>query len=254
MEALNLNLLKKEVPSAFAMNHNMSESYKQVHTHELINKFADLGYVVVGGQQPKVRRRNPTQVKHLLRLAQADLLDKNLPEMPQILLLNSHNGRTKCRLFAGVYRFVCLNGMVVGTDNARVELRHQGDIEQQLEEAVQKIRGETEKAIEGITVWSKIHLKKGAAENLAQAALEARFGKEDAKKFEPASLLVPERPQDKGDDLWRVFNRIQEHIINGGPEGKASTGRVIKMLPLKELEKQTEVNQVIWSQAASLAA
>ena len=39
--------------------------------------------------------------------------------------------------------------------------------------------------------------------------------KEILAAMDPAEILTPNRSEDEGDDLWKVFLTIQERIMNG---------------------------------------
>src|SRR5437870_9536613 len=47
---------------------------------------------------------------------------------PELCLINSHDRSSAYQLHAGLYRFICANGMFVGDGNAfeRVSIRHAG--------------------------------------------------------------------------------------------------------------------------------
>ena len=56
----------------------------------------------------------------------------------------------------------------------------------------------------------------------AEAVHEIRFGETEPgarPTIQPLQLLKPRRFDDHGDDLWRVFNVAQEHVIRGGDHG-----------------------------------
>ena len=54
------------------------------------------------------------------------------------------------------------------------------------------------------------NLSPAEAMNLATQAAEARFGK--GHRVDVSQLLNVVRDEDKGDDVWTVFNRIQENL------------------------------------------
>ncbi|MET3218237.1 UNVERIFIED_ORG: hypothetical protein ABIC48_006032 [Burkholderia territorii] len=62
----------------------------------------------------------------------------------------------------------------------------------------------------------------------ARSALALRYDPTDAAAPAPVSesqLLAPRRFEDRHDDLWTVFNRVQENLTEGGLRGRSRSGR-----------------------------
>ena len=77
--------------------------------------------------QTRVRhddRRDYT--KHMIRLRHASQI--NGREANEIILLNSHDGTSSYQMLAGMFRFVCSNGLVCGDTVANVRVPHKGDV------------------------------------------------------------------------------------------------------------------------------
>ena len=77
-------------------------------------------------------------------------------------------------------------------------------------------------ALEAPEQWSNIRLNQDEKQIFAEAAHEIRFGETEngaRPTIQPLQLLKPRRFDDHGDDLWRVFNVAQEHVICGGDHG-----------------------------------
>src|SRR5690606_28561838 len=64
--------------------------------------------------------------KHMLRLRHASQI--NGAEANEIVLLNSHDGTSSYQMLAGMFRFVCSNGLVCGDTVADVRVPHKGDV------------------------------------------------------------------------------------------------------------------------------
>jgi hypothetical protein len=109
---------------------------------------------------------------------------------------------------------------------------------------------------------SKI-LSKEQKEKLALDAMLIRAGitpdSDKAKKFEYDKetiddILDPKRKEDKGDDLWRVFNVIQEKITQGEFHAalKGAETKIRKVRKIKSFEKDLEVNKKLFKLATSI--
>ena len=66
-------------------------------------------------------------------------------------------------------------------------------------------------------------------------------------------LLEPTRPEDKGSDLWSVFNVIQEKILDGDFT-YMSGAKIRKARKVKNFKQYLEINQKLFAMAAELIA
>ncbi|MDP1007938.1 DUF932 domain-containing protein, partial [Klebsiella pneumoniae] len=56
----------------------------------------------------------------------------NGDEANEIILLNSHDGTSSYQMLAGMFRFVCHNGLVCGDTTADIRVPHKGDVVSQV--------------------------------------------------------------------------------------------------------------------------
>lgn len=77
--------------------------------------------------QTRVRQEGRRDfTKHMIRLRHASQI--NGREANEIILLNSHDGTSSYQMLAGMFRFVCQNGLVCGDTVADVRVPHKGDV------------------------------------------------------------------------------------------------------------------------------
>jgi hypothetical protein len=126
--------LRRAVPSLFAerAHESRSEKYAYIPTVHVLSALRKEGFEVMAARQTRVRdagHRNFT--KHMLRLRHADLkVDDTFPE---VILINSHDGSSAYQIMAGMFRLVCLNGMVVSDGRSEtVKVPHKGDVRAQV--------------------------------------------------------------------------------------------------------------------------
>jgi hypothetical protein len=90
---------------------------------------------------------------------------------------------------------------------------------------------------------------------LATAAIEVRFDSEQAE-VSPHGLLIPYRPEDRGNDLWTTFNVVQENLIRGGVgyTTRNSKGRKVyrRSRPVRGIDGDLKLNRALWRQAEEL--
>jgi hypothetical protein len=63
--------------------------------------------------------------------------------------------------------------------------------------------------------------------------------------------LTRRRAEDKGDDLFTVFNVIQENLMRGGLSYQRQNGRHATTRGIKTMDNELHVNQRLWSLAES---
>ncbi len=82
---------------------------------------------------------------------------------------------------------------------------------------------------------------------------EVRFGKEKVlKDMEIVGLLTPNRMEDEGDDMWKVFNVVQEKFVRGGVEMTTQRGRRTKLRGLQNIMAVNQINTKLWELAEEM--
>ena len=88
----------------------------------------------------------------------------------------------------------------------------------------------------------------------AEAALRLRFPGPAESGMQPAQLLVCRRSEDVGDDLWRVYNRCQEHLLRGGLSRRSITGRLTRTRAIGSIRRDVALNGQLWDLAVKRLA
>jgi hypothetical protein len=66
-------------------------------------------------------------------------------------------------------------------------------------------------------------------------------------------VITPRRREDQGNDLWTVFNRVQEHLITGGLVGQLPTGQRTRTRPIAAIASSLALNRALWTLTANTA-
>lgn len=229
---------------------NVSERYQFISSNEIIQRFADEGWVVENATVAAPRKRDPLFAKHMIDFRHPDF-EPVQGAVPRIILVNSHDGSSSARVLAGVFRFVCSNGLVVGTTIGKETVRHTGDAAADLIHRMQQLARNTSKIYMQIDSWSKKDLSKAQRYEMARFAAQLRWG--DAQRFTPEDLLAVRREGDDKGDLWTTFNRLQENTVRGGIEGLSRSGRSATSRPLSDISRSVEYNAQLWQLAEEVA-
>jgi hypothetical protein len=121
--------IRRVAPSIYAedKHDSRSERYSYIPTAAVLTKLRVEGFQPFMVCQTRVRDEGKREhTKHLLRLRHASQI--NGCEANEIILLNSHDGSSSYQMLAGMFRFVCHNGLVCGDTVADVRVPHKGDV------------------------------------------------------------------------------------------------------------------------------
>ncbi len=256
-------------PSVFAEREDDSRSnrYSFVPSSHLLDRMEDEGFMVVGAQEQRSRQSDGTPTrKHLLRFAHVDMLRMPGEHRIEVAMINSHNGTSSYKLMAGIFRPVCTNGLMVGTQVSEICVRHTGHAAEDIIAASIKLAGETPHLLYEIQRMQGIIIPYKDQLDMAYEAARLRLGDDYRKVLNPELLLTPRRYEDIGyttggpATLWQAFNRIQEHLIKGGaplrPQIPADGTRPARrhLRAVNGIDGNTKLNRELWDLAARYTA
>ena len=227
----------------------VSSKYSFVPTVKAIDLLRDVGWQPIFATQSGVRKRaRDGYQKHLIRFAQSDLIMRD--ERIDLLLYNSHDRGCSFKLMAGIWRFVCGNGLVVGDEYANFSHKHIGFNPDDFMQSAVQIAGSAGEIAGQMDELKQIELIPEAQSIFAKSAHQLVYDERDEAPVQPDDLLKTRRYEDEGPNVWNTYNRIQENIIDGGLRGsKVGTNgrrRRVTTRPVKALDKNLKLNQALW--------
>lgn len=266
-QGLTEDEMRRAAPSIFATEPHSSRSYrfKPVPTFAIVQRLAAEGFLPVRASQSTVRDASRREfTKHMIRFRRLD--DQNKLRVGdsvfEISLKNANDGTAAYDLLAGLLKIRCLNGLYcdAGTVDS-VKIRHTGeDIEARVIEGTYKVLGEAERVLAAPQDWSQLQLSRDERMALAEQAHYVRFADADGEiktPIQPSQMLIPRRPEDTSNDLWQVFNVLQENSVRGGlsAQGRDSNGRRRQMTSraVKGIDQDVRLNQALWALTAKMA-
>ena len=270
-EFLSLEEIKEIAPSVFTTNgsKDTSDKYTHIPTDRVIRDLELLGWKVADVKE--VAARKDTTIgyqKHLVVFRNDDVVitgEDGDTVYPQILLTNSHDGKNSFKFQAGLFRMICENGLVIADESFEdYSIRHMGYDFESLQSLIKEMVANLDVTVESMNKMKKIELDENQQLELAKKLLEVRLegtgNTYDA--HQPTSINYSQRKEDNGTDLWSVFNRQQENIIEGNfsyfNEKKYSTmvpnlhfvGRQAR--PIKNFKQDMDVNKKMFAAALEL--
>jgi hypothetical protein len=252
---LNKEEIRKQAPSIFTSvkGEATSEKYTHIPTDQVIDDMEKLGWGVVDAKEVNARKGVGFQ-KHLVVFRNPDVAitgDDGDNVFPQILMTNSHDGKNAFTFTAGLFRMVCENGLVISTQEfENLKIRHMGYNFTELQSTITAMVEKLPLTVDSMNKLKATQLSEEQKMDFAKRAVEARFGKEETQNItiNLSELLEPTRKEDSGNDIWSVFNVIQEKLIHGMFEYKAGA-KVRKARKIKNFKQDLKVNEQLFGLA-----
>lgn len=247
---LSLDTIRRKAPSVFAESGytNTSERYSHISTLSIIDAAAANGFFPVYAQQADTRIEDKNgYTRHLLRFRPQQYIGQQAVVgglVPEVVLINDHSAASALRLMAGIYRFVCANGMIIGESCEEVRVRHAGDVSDVIDGCISVFQG-AEEGVKRAQDWKQIPLVRDEQLLLAKTVADVRYG-EGESPVDPYDLLQVRRWDDRSADLWTTINVIQENTIKGGVRaGRSASGRRRSTREVKSIPESVRLNRAI---------
>lgn len=241
------------VPSAFSAekHDSRSEKYTYIPTITLLDKLRDEGFQPYYATQSRTRIADKREfTKHMLRLRRHDQIQGK--EVPEIILLNSHDGSSSYKMIPGMFRQICTNGLVAWKDFGEISVPHKGDIIGQVIEGAYEVLRTFDNVESNIDMMRIIQLTESEKILLGTAALEYKYEGKKAP-ITPEQVIHHRRWEDNRNDLWTTFNRIQENVIKGGISGRTEKGKRTRTREVTGIDGDIKLNQALWKMAEEFA-
>ncbi len=254
---LNNSDLYYMAPSIFATEpyHAVSDRYTYIPTSHVLTIMREFGWHPVDAFENRVHIDDKQGYqKHLIRLRHLDSFLYEQDNTPEIIVTSSHDTTASFEIRLGVFRLVCRNGLILADSMMQTHrIKHIGFNEQAVVEAIESTMNYLPQLEKKIATYQNIQLSHAEQYSFAKAAAAIRFDL-DAVKVDYDSMLTAKRKADTGDDLWRVFNRIEELSIHGGISGhNKETLRRFTSKPIRSIDSTIDINQKLFGLVDKIA-
>ena len=257
--ALSDDQLRTAAPSIFATQpwHAMSDRYTFIPTSDVVAKLRNEGFQPVAAMQSSTRIDGKGDfTKHVIRFR--DMRQGDKPAVlglgtvfSEVVLTNAHDGGAAYKIDAGLFRLICMNGMVVDQYTAApIKVRHSGNADGVIDATFEVIE-QFPKVLDSVERFSQLRLEAPAREAYAAAALTLKY--DDVAPITPAQVLRANRAEDSGNSLWNTYNTVQEHLTKGGDRGRAASGRRLRTRAVNGIAEDARLNKALWTLTAKMA-
>jgi hypothetical protein len=248
--------IRAVAPSIFSedKHESRSERYTYIPTITVLDKLRAEGFQPFMVCQTRVRNADKREhTKHMIRLRHANHIDAR--EANEIILLNSHDGSSSYQMMAGMFRFVCKNGLVCGNVLEDIRVPHKGDIANDVVQGAYDVLDGFDLIKEVREDLQGTRLDQREQVAFASAALALKYEPKQTETTEDeaaaapiteSQILQPKRHGDIANDLWTTFNVVQENMIRGGLRGRTATGRRMQTRPVNGIDQGIKLNRALW--------
>lgn len=264
-DVLTDEALQRVAPSIFATeaHESRSQRFAPIATIDVLNGLRKEGFSPVFAAQARSRdesRRDFT--KHMLRLRHEGDKGRALAvgdSVFEIVLVNANDGTSAYHMLPGVFRLVCLNGLMTGDTYDAVKVRHSGNAIGDVIDGAYRVLDEAPRVSDQISAFKALTLNRDEAQIFAEASHALRFPDADpaAGGIQAQQLLRPRRSEDTAADLWTTFNVAQENVIRGGlsawTRNENNQRRRTTMREVNGIDQNRALNRALWTLTERMA-
>ncbi len=193
-------------------HYKRGDNYEVISTRLIIDSLEARGFELEGVNVSRTRLQDKQGFqKHLVTMKYKELETKE--GVPTVIIQNSHDATRALKFHTGFIRFACMNGLILGDGIEETRMLHNGDWKEKATNFLDNYSKEIHRM-----EWEHDKMKGQymSASMIAELAHEAGKIRYDSRDIlDTAELNLIRRPEDVGNDAYKVYNRIQEALING---------------------------------------
>jgi len=212
---LSIDELRRHTPAVFAgqASARTKPTYRFINTAEVLEALQEAGFQPSAARQTRTRSGfDPSYARHLIRLRPVRESITLVDCIPEICLINAHDGTSAYQLLAGLYRPLCTNGLLCRMgDFAVIRVAHRASVIADVVAGALQITAQFERIGETVRAMAARMLTESEQQGFAEMAYRIRWAKVEVRPaFEPARMLEARRPADDHPTLWHTLNRLPE--------------------------------------------
>jgi Domain of unknown function (DUF932) len=254
---LSIDELRRRTPAVFAGNASTRTklTYRFINTAGVLAALLEAGFEPSAAQQTRSRAgSDPAYARHMIRLRSVRESITLVDCIPEICLINAHDGTSAYQLLAGLYRPLCTNGLLCRMgDFAIIRIPHRANIIADVVAGALKITAQFARIGSQVTAMAARVLSDREQVEFAQIAYEIRWAKVEARPaFLPSKMLEVRRATDAQPSLWHTFNRLQESAMTGGILYHTRAQRLMRTRRIRNIREDVRINTALWQAAVRI--
>jgi hypothetical protein len=254
---LSIDELRSRTPAVFAGNASARTrpTYRFINTEDVLHALLEAGFQPSAAQQTRSRRgSDSTYARHMIRLRPMRESITLVDCIPEICLINAHDGTSAYQLLAGLYRPLCTNGLLCRMgDFAVIRVPHRANVIADVVAGAIQITAQFERIGALVTAMAARILTMSEQLAFAQTAYEIRWAKIETRPvFLPDRMLEARRAADAHSTLWHTFNRLQESAMSGGILYHSRAQRLVRTRRIRNIREDVRINTALWQAATRI--
>ena len=186
-----------------------------IPTLDLVTKLQDEGWRLSGVAEHRARNRKITN--NYIQMQHPDFAVQNKQgkneAFTSITLSNSSSGAQPLQMSLGMFRQVCSNGLIAYDQHAESEnIKHIEINYRDLDRFVNTMNSKANKLLTEVNEMKNRGISMKDLRKLATEAYLLRYN--NLEDINIDNLFAVNRVEDESNDLWTVFNRIQENLTH----------------------------------------
>jgi hypothetical protein len=215
------NDINKAIAFANTLDSNNIKSIQRIKqkpfyidTLDVVQQLQSEGWLLKGVAEQRAKNRkiesNFVQMHHP---DFAVLNNKGKTEaFASITISNSCSGAKPLNMDLGAFRLVCSNGAIRFDSAAESKIKHTEINYRELPQIIARLNNKAIILADEINEMKRKHLSIDDMKKFAFEAARLRF--DDVNNINIDELLQINRTEDEGNDVWTVFNRLQESLTH----------------------------------------
>lgn len=245
-----------DVPGLLATEgapHLVSKKYNHISTRDMHDVLGALGWDAHRGYTVKSKSIDPLYRKHMIRY-RSEMFSSG-EEFPEIVMVNSHDGSSSFQLKSGLFRLVCSNGLVIQSKSyGSLSIRHNSKVADDACEMIDILADFASHVQDAMRVphtWKRIMVEYEKRQDFYRKASQLRS--KNMTEVEMWGFESAQRTEDQSNDLWTVYNRTQEYLVNGGYLASSAGGRQATARPINSIDGLDRINTKLYQMAEEVA-
>lgn len=253
--SLSMDALRQVAPAVFsaAAHQRTSARYTFIPTERVLAGLMRAGFEPVAARQVRSQVANSSYSRHMIRLRRRCEAVQLKDAIPEVVLLNSHDGTSAYHLRLGLFRMVCTNGLIVSVGAfPAIRVPHRHDVVDAVIAGAVELAERFEQLADQVRLMEQRMLFLDEQIQFAEQALSLRYPELIQSGMQPSQLLHCRRPEDSRESLWNLFNRVQENLLRGGLTRHAPSGRLTRTRRITSIREDVRLNDSLWKLASGV--
>lgn len=194
-----------------------SQCDNYVNSLDAVRVLQKEGWELQGVMEQKDRKTRKT-MGHTLQMRHPDFAMHNAKgeteSVASMTITNSSTGYNPLTASLGTYRLVCSNGLIAHDRYATETIEHSEAGQYNIESVLAKLNRHADIILQEFNKLKQKDLTPAQIKTFAAEAAKLRYREAELSGINIDDLLAVHRPEDAGNDMWSVYNRVQENLTH----------------------------------------